>query len=257
MDQQRLQELKWPEVKTYLENDQRIILPIGSTEQHSNWLPLGTDSMVAIALAEDAAKKTGVLVAPPLWMGWSPHHMALPGTISIRPEILIEFLFDEIKSLNKHGFRQFVLLNGHRIVNVVWMQIAAQKAQEELGVKTVIFDPAYMSKEIADELGFGPVGHAEESEGSHMLYIHPELVDIDKATDYSPKENNLYHIDPRYTGDTLNYVPSTIEHTKKVAEISGGTVGNATQSDREKGKQYHEHLVSRLIEVIEQLQNNS
>ena len=90
MDLKRLQELKWPEVKSYLENDQRIILPIGSTEQHSYWLPLGTDSMVAIALAEEAAQKTNVLVAPPLWTGWSPHHMALPGTITIRPEILIE-----------------------------------------------------------------------------------------------------------------------------------------------------------------------
>jgi creatinine amidohydrolase len=250
MKLKRLQELKWPEVKNYLENDQRIILPIGSTEQHSYWLPLGTDSMVSISLAEEAAKKTGVLVAPPIWMGWSPHHMALPGTISIRPEILIELLFDEIKSLHKHGFKQFILLNGHRIVNVVWMQIAAQKAQQELKIKTVIFDPAYMSKEIADELGFGPVGHAEESEGSHMLYIHPELADLSKATDYSPKGNNLYHIDPRYPSDTLNYVPSTIEQTKKVAEISGGTVGNATQSDKEKGKRYHDHLVKRLVEVL-------
>jgi len=253
MNHQRLQELKWPDVKEYLENDQRIILPIGSTEQHSFWLPLGTDSMVAIALAEEAAKKTDVLVAPPLWMGWSPHHMALPGTITIRPEILIEFLFDEIESLAKHGFKKFVLLNGHRIVNVVWMQIAAQKAQEKLGIKTVIFDPAYMSKEITDQLGFGPVGHAEEAEGSHMLYIHPELSDLSKATDYFPEGDSLYHIDPRYTGDTLNYVPSTVEHTQKVARISGGTVGKATQSDKEKGKQYHDYLVKRLIEVLNKL----
>jgi len=253
MNHQRLQELKWPDVKEYLKNDQRIILPIGSTEQHSFWLPLGTDSMVAIALAEEAAKKTNVLVAPPLWVGWSPHHMALPGTITIRPEILIEFLFDEIESLAKHGFKKFVLLNGHRIVNVVWMQIAAQKAQEKLGIKTVIFDPAYMSKEIADQLEFGPVGHAEESEGSHMLYIHPELSDLSKATDYSPEGKNLYHINPRYTGDTLNYIPNTVEDTQKIARISGGTVGKATQSDKEKGKQYHNYLVKRLIEVLNNL----
>lgn len=250
MSLKRLQELKWPEVKSYLERDQRIILPIGSTEQHGYWLPLGTDSLVAIALAEDAGEKTGVIVAPPLWVGWSPHHMALPGTINIRPEILIEFLFDEIYSLSKHGFKYFVLLNGHRIVNVVWVQIAAQRAQEELNIKTVIFDPAYMSKEISKKLKFGPVGHAEESEGSHMLFIHPELTDIKKATNYSPENNNLYNIDPGYPGDTLNYVPSTIEHTKKIAGISGGTVGNATKADKEKGKEYHNHLVQRLIEAL-------
>lgn len=253
MSIKRLYELKWTEVKSYLENDQRIIIPIGSIEQHSYWLPLGTDSLVAISLAEDASRKTGVLVSPPLWTGWSPHHMALPGTITIRPEILIEFLFDEIKSLSKHGFSKFVLLNGHRIVNVVWLQIVAQKAQEELRIKTVIFDPAYMSKEICDKLGFGPVGHAEESEGSHMLYIHPELSDLSKATDYLPEKDTLYSIDPRYPGDTLNYVPSTIEHTKKVAKISGGTVGSATKSDREKGEKYHNYLVKRLVEVLEHL----
>ena len=253
MKLKRLQELKWPDVKTYLENDQRIIVPIGSTEQHSYWLPLGTDSMVAIALAEEAARKSGVLVAPPVWTGWSPHHMALPGTITIRPEILIEFLYDEIKSLSQHGFKKFVLLNGHRIVNVVWMQIAAQKVQEEFKVKTVIFDPAYMSKEIAKDLDFGPVGHAEETEGSHMLYIHPELSDLSKATDYSPEGDDLYHIDPGYPGDTLNYIPSTVEHTKKVAEISGGTIGNATKANKGKGKIYHDYLVNRLVEVLDNL----
>ncbi len=143
--------------------------------------------MVAISLAEEAARKIGVLVAPPVWTGWSPLHMALPGTITIRTEILIELLFVIIKSLSQHGFKKSVLLNEHRIVNVVWMQIAAQRAQEEFKVKTVIFDPYYMSKEIAKELNFGPVGHAEETEGSHMLYIHPELSDLSKANDYSPE----------------------------------------------------------------------
>jgi creatinine amidohydrolase len=138
--------------------------------------------MVAITLAEEAARKTGVLVAPPVWTGWSPLHMALPGTIAIRTKILIELLFVIIKSLSQHGFKKSVLLNEHRIVNVVWMQIAAQRAQEEFKVKTVIFDPYYMSKEIAKELK-----HAGETEGSYMLYIHPELSDLSKATDYSPE----------------------------------------------------------------------
>lgn len=35
----KLQELKWSEVKNYLKRDDRIILPLGSTEQHSTWLP--------------------------------------------------------------------------------------------------------------------------------------------------------------------------------------------------------------------------
>jgi len=248
----KLQEMKWPDVKDYLKRDNRVILPVGSTEQHGPWSPVGTDTFAAICLAEDASEKTGVIIAPPIWFGWSPHHMALPGTISIRPEILIELLYDEIESLTKHGFKKFITINGHRIVNLIWMQIAAERAQRKLGVKVVIFDPAYMSKEIVDKLGFGPVGHAEEIEGSQMLYKYPHLVDISKVKDYVPEETELYYIDPRDHRDSLCYVPGVEETTRKIAEISGGPIGRPSLASPEKGKKYHEHLVSRLVEVIEQ-----
>ena len=67
---QWLYDLTWEDVKEYLERKTTIILPAGSTEQHGPHLPLVTDAMVGIRLAEDAAKQTGILVAPPLWFGW-------------------------------------------------------------------------------------------------------------------------------------------------------------------------------------------
>ncbi len=140
-----LQNLKWTDVQEYLKKDDRIIIPWGSTEQHGRFAPLGTDTYSAIAIAEDASAQTGVLIAPPTWYGWSPHHLVAPGTVSVRPEVLAEMLYDIIKSLAKHGFKKFVVVNGHRIVNVPWMQIAAERAQRELGVRVVIFDPAYMT----------------------------------------------------------------------------------------------------------------
>lgn len=249
-----LQEMKWLEVKKYLEHDDRIIISWGSTEQHGKYAPLGTDTLAAIALAEDASEKTGVIIAPPMWFGWSPHHLVRPGTISVRAEVLIEILYDIIKSLAKHGFKKFVIINGHRIVNIPWMQIAAERAQRKLKVKVVIFDPAYMSKEVADELGFGPVGHAEEIEISHMLYKYPQLINLSKAKDYVPKEKPLYHIDPRDPRDTLCYVPSTEEDMKSLIEVSGDPIaGRPTLSSAEKGRKYHEHLVSRLVFVLESL----
>ena len=94
-----LQEQTWSDIETYLKEDDRILLPIGSTEQHGRFAPLGTDTYVAIALAEDVSAELGVLVAPPLWYGWSPHHLVQPGTVSVRAEVLIEVLFDTIESL--------------------------------------------------------------------------------------------------------------------------------------------------------------
>jgi len=209
--------------------------------------------MVAIRLAEDAAQQTDAIVTPPLWFGWSPHHLALPGTISIRPQILIEMLFDILSSLATQGFKRFVIVNGHRIANIPWIQISAEKAQRELDVRVAIYDPAYMSKEIADGIGFAQVGHAEDIETSHMLHIMPHAVRMEKARDYLSPERKLYYVDPRIPKDTLCYVPGTAKDLEQTAGESGGASGRPSLATAEKGKQLHEHLVARLIEVINEL----
>ena len=252
MTAQWIHNLSWPEVEAHLTHDTRCIIPVGSTEQHGRFAPLGTDSYVAITLAEDASERIGTLIAPPMWFGFSPHHMVVPGTVTIRPEVLIELLYDVLASLATHGFTSFVVINGHRIVNICWMQIAAERAQRELGVTVRIFDPAYMSKEIAEELEFDPIGHGENIEISHMLYRYPELVHLEKAKDNPHTASRLYHLDPQDPRDTLCYVPATLEAQKKTLEATGDTIGgNPTTSTKERGKAYHDHLVGRLVEVLE------
>lgn len=252
-----IQENSWEEVKKHIDNNGKVaIIPVGSTEQHGYHLPLGTDSMVAIMLAEDAAKKAGAMVTPPLWYGWCPHHMILPGTVTIRPEVLIELLYDVIDSLHKHGFEKFVVINGHRIVNIPWMQISAERAQRKLGVKVVIFDPAYMSKEIMESLGYGPLGHAEELETSHMMFKNPDLVHLEKAKDNPVQNHELYSVDPAFPGDTLCYVPSTVKDMQKSVDAAGGITGSPSKSNKEKGEIYHNHLIDNLVKVIENLKKD-
>ena len=53
--------------------------------------------------------------------------------------------------------------------------------------------------------------------------------------------------------DTLCYVPSTTADITCSGEIAGGTTGEPSKSDVEKGKRYHEHLLKNLIKVIEML----
>ncbi len=57
-----LQEHSWEEVADYLKEEDIILCPVGSTEQHGPAGPLGVDSYAAISLAEDGAKQAGVLV---------------------------------------------------------------------------------------------------------------------------------------------------------------------------------------------------
>jgi creatinine amidohydrolase len=180
--------------------------------------------------------------------------MVRPGTISIRAEVLIELLFDVMESMSRHGFKILVVINGHRVVNIAWMQIAAQRAQEMLGVKVALFDPAYMSKEIGDELDFGAIGHAEEIEISHMLYKHPELIDKELIHDNPHPSRRLYHIDPRDKKDTLCYVPASPAEMEAVYDQTGDNVGGSpSRATVELGRRYHEHLVRRLVAVLDDL----
>lgn len=250
----RLEENSWQELETKRKQCDVAIVPVGSVEQHGYHLPLGTDTYVAKILGEEAAEKTGAVVTPPLWFGWSPHHMALAGTVTIRPEVLIELLYDVIESLHTHGYKKFVLINGHRIVNISWMQITAQRAQEKLGVTIKIFDPAYMSKDLIESLGFGAVGHSEEIETSHMMHMMPERVHLEKAVDNPINPDELYSVDPRFPHDTLCYVPSTVAHIRHTGTVAGGTTGTPSKSDAAKGKIYHDHLVANLVTVIRRLQ---
>lgn len=241
---------KSPEIKEYLEKDDRIIIPVGSVEQHGPHAPLGTDSFVAQRLSEDVSKDEEVMICSPVWFGWSPHHLGLSGTISIEAETLISLFYDIVKSLNLHGFNNFVFLNGHRIVNISWLQIAAEKCKRKLGVNIKIFDPAYMGKEIIKELDIGTVGHAEQLETSQLLYLMPDLIDMEKAVDYEVEEDLHYHVDPGDPRDTLNYVPGTKEEVAALGEKSGGTKGKPSMSNKEIGERIHKHLCKRLREVL-------
>src|SRR5687767_5745298 len=126
-----IHELTWEEVADYLASDDVAIVPIGSTEQHGPAGTTGTDTYVAIGLAEDAAKRAGVLVTPPMWFGESSHHMAWPGTISIRAETLIAVVKDVCRSLARHGFRKIILINGHKGSNLPALITAAKQLHED------------------------------------------------------------------------------------------------------------------------------
>ena len=63
----RLDEMTWVELDARITSGPPIlILPTGSLEQHGPHLPLGTDTLLPLAVAEGVAAKIGALVAPPM-----------------------------------------------------------------------------------------------------------------------------------------------------------------------------------------------
>jgi creatinine amidohydrolase len=108
----RFEELNWFDIEKYLESDDRIMLVLGACEQHG-YLSLATDTLIPQALGDAASKQTGVLLAPALNFGASPYFLAYPGTLSLRLTTLLELVEDLVRSAYSHGFRRFLILNGH------------------------------------------------------------------------------------------------------------------------------------------------
>ncbi len=108
----RLSDLNWMDVEAYLKHDDRLMLVLGSCEQHG-YLSLMTDTKIPQALADAASQQTGVLVAPALPFGASPYFLAYPGTLSLRIATLMDIAEDLVRSAYRQGFRRILVLNGH------------------------------------------------------------------------------------------------------------------------------------------------
>ena len=108
----RIADLNWMQVEEYLRRDDRIVLPLGSTEQHA-YLSLATDAILAERVSVEAAEPLGVPVLPALAYGITPYFAAYPGSPSIKAETYLAVITEIVDSLRGQGFRRFLIVNGH------------------------------------------------------------------------------------------------------------------------------------------------
>jgi creatinine amidohydrolase len=108
----RLRGLNWFQLEEYLRSDDRIVLPLGSTEQHA-YLSLETDNILPERVSAEAAEPLGVPVLPVLAYGLTPSFGAYPGSPTLRASTLMAVGQDLLDSLRAQGFRRILIVNGH------------------------------------------------------------------------------------------------------------------------------------------------
>ena len=182
----RLDLMSWPEVEEYLSRSTTVIVPIGSTEQHGPNGLIGTDALTSDAIAQGVGNRTETVVSPIISIGMAQHHMAFPGSITLRPSTLIAYVCDYVNSLSRHGFRQFYFINGHG-GNVATLTAAFSElyAQISLGAPNRNCPSIRCGlqnwwagdevKRLSKELfGSNEGSHATPSEVSVTYYLFPE-----------------------------------------------------------------------------------
>ena len=108
----RVVDCNWLQIEEYLERDDRIVLPLGSVEQHG-YLSLGVDMILSERVAVEAAEPLGVPVLPALPYGLTPYFAAYPGSPTLQVATYQAVIRDLLGSLADQGFRRFLLVNGH------------------------------------------------------------------------------------------------------------------------------------------------
>jgi creatinine amidohydrolase len=104
--------MNWMQVEKYLQGDNRAVLPLGSTEQHS-YLRLTVDCILPERVAADAAEPLGVPVFPVVAYGVTPYFREFPGSISLRVETHLNIVRDILDGMAHSGFRRILIVNGH------------------------------------------------------------------------------------------------------------------------------------------------
>ncbi len=108
-----LADLTWPEAARLAASGALLAVPVGSTEQHGPHLPLSTDTDIAVALAVRlAARRPGVVVAPPVSYGSSGEHAGFAGTLSIG-QAAVELVLTELGRSAAETFGHLLFVCAH------------------------------------------------------------------------------------------------------------------------------------------------
>jgi len=237
MRKELLHESSWVDAKEYFSKNDIVILPVGSTEQHGPHNPLGTDHLIAKALAEEVAKRTGVLCLPVIPYGISSHHRQFWGTISIQPKVFREYVKNTCLSLKYYGVRRIVVVNGHGGNTSSLLEVASELREE--GVLVSVFQWWTATGRLLPEIfSSDERDHAGSEETSLNLFLHPKLVKMQKALIEKPRD-----LIPRIRG-VVGWGSETIDYT------SSGVFGDATAASTEKGKTVFEVAVDELVKHV-------
>jgi len=232
-----MNELSWVEYQARIERDRApVLLPVGATEQHGPHLPLGTDALLATAVAVDAARRDK---SQPK-CGGGQHFC---GTTSVDAATLIGGVRDAVREFARHGVARLVVVNGH--YENQWfvtegidlgLRDAAGTAIEVVRLEYWDFlTGATLAAVFPDGFPGFALEHAAVIETSLMLHYHPSLVRVDLIPDDGPADFPPYDVYP----SRRHWVPLS------------GVLSSARGADAGKGRLIAEEVAQRLAAAIE------
>lgn len=198
------------EIETAKRERWPFILPVGTMEYHSTHCPYGTDTLTAIGIAREAAKRVDCVVLPPVWYGVASYAVGGPetNTINVRCDTLELYMYDILKSLFMSGInRNIYILIAHQTEDYLPMTLACMKAAKKLTFEYLDETKGYgwwgrnenqafydnLSDEdnpwnwvrvlLSDRIADTPGDHAGIYECSGLEYLYPGTVKLERLSE--------------------------------------------------------------------------
>jgi creatinine amidohydrolase len=230
-----LSECTWAEVKAT--RFEVAILPWGATEAHNTHLPYATDNIESDSVAARSAaiawdRGARVLVLPCVPFGVNTGQRDLPFCINMMPSTQTAVIRDLLPSLENHGIRKLVILNGHG-GNDFKQIIRELQPKTKVLLAQVNWWQVVPSSDYFEHTG----DHAGELETSVMLHLSPDLVrPLETA---GPGKSRRHRIAGFRDGTAWTPRPWT-----QVTDDTG--VGDPRLSTASKGERYFRAVTERL-----------
>lgn len=250
------------QVAQRLKENDVILIPVGSTENHGPNAPYGEDTFLDTRLCELVAKATGCTVAQPIWYGSHPyHHLGMPGTVMIPEETLADYLCYVFAGFWNTGFRKMIVVNGHGQDYVI--PLAIHKFGKKWQVPGIIlylhfWNAAGNEMETKDKGGpyNTPFVHADEVEQSWSLSLFPELCDQDEAvaTEAAPMLPPGHINNSAETGDgPIKWYNAYGSVGMEAICTPEGIIGDPTMADPEKATKGINRTLDYLAKLVDDI----
>jgi creatinine amidohydrolase len=224
------------------------LIAMGVVERHGTHLPLGTDYLSGHAIACLAAEKEPAVVFPPFYFGQIYEARCFPGTITVKPTLLLELVQAVLDEIGRNGFKKVIVFNAHG-GNDYFLPFLAQCALWEQKPYSVYLYTGELSPERQKEwqsiLETPEHGHACECESSVLMASYPDLVDIRKV---SPEPGAALH--------RLDHLEANFSAIWWYADYPKHYAGDARTASVEKGLKLRQMRVDALAEYIQAVKSD-
>ncbi|MCL6559478.1 MAG: creatininase family protein [Firmicutes bacterium] len=220
----------WEEIA----NVKLAFLPVGSLEQHGPHLPLGTDGIIAEALAAALASKFApAFLLPLVPFSSSFEHAGFPGSVSLRVSTIASLVSDVAESLSFSGIRRFVIVTGHmgnHLLRNVVQELNHPTPRALLIPSSHHWQNTYRTAGIS--VTASQDMHAGEGETSIIMRLAPESVRTGKLLDVDRPERPL------------------LETLGMRAYTNTGAIGFPSRASTEKGAKLLSAMVDELSVTV-------